>query len=127
MAGHRGRDLGGAQAAGRHAAETIEQIRGLTKVFGLILAKDSYARFEASARAQFAARTELGLVIGRLLARALDDWVAARERQPLRARARSGRTTSMAAEDRADASFRRGGSAAGSRCASASLEATCLS
>ena len=64
----------------------INQIRGLMKIFGLILPKGSGARFEASVRARFAEKAELGLVVEPLLAawRALDDQVAALERQLVR-------------------------------------------
>ena len=66
--------------------EMINQIRGLMKIFGLILPKGSGARFEASVRARFAEKAELGLVVEPLLAawRALDDQVAALERQLVR-------------------------------------------
>jgi transposase len=66
--------------------EMINQIRGLMKIFGLILPKGSGARFEASVRARFAEKAELGLVLEPLLAawRALDDQVAALERQLVR-------------------------------------------
>ena len=55
--------------------EMINQIRGLMKIFGLILPKGSGARFEASVRARLADHAELGTVIEPLLAgwRALDD------------------------------------------------------
>ena len=66
--------------------EMINQIRGLMKIFGLILPKGSGARFEASVRARSAEKAELGLVIEPLLAawRALDHQVAALERQLVR-------------------------------------------
>lgn len=66
--------------------EMINQIRGLMKIFGLILPKGSGARFEASVRARLAEKAELGLVLEPLLAawRALDDQVAALERQLVR-------------------------------------------
>jgi transposase len=67
-------------------SETINQIRGLMKIFGLILPKGSGARFEAQLRARLAERTELRLVVEPLLAawRALDDQVDALERQLVR-------------------------------------------
>ena len=66
--------------------EMINQIRGLMKIFGLILPKDGGARFEATTRARIAAHAELGLVIEPLLAawRALDDQIAALEGQLVR-------------------------------------------
>ena len=66
--------------------EMINQIRGLMKIFGLILPKASGARFEASVRARVAERAELGVVVEPLLAawRALDDQVATLERQLVR-------------------------------------------
>jgi transposase len=62
--------------------ETINQIRGLMKIFGLILRKGSGARFEAQVRTRLAERAELGLVVEPLLAawRALDDQIDALER-----------------------------------------------
>ena len=45
--------------------EMINQIRGLMKIFGLILPKGSGARFEASVRARLAEKAELGLVVSR--------------------------------------------------------------
>ena len=64
----------------------INPIRGLMKIFGLILPKGSGARFEASVRARSTEKAELGSVIEPLLAawRALDDQVAALERQLVR-------------------------------------------
>ena len=47
--------------------EMINQIRGLMKIFGLILPKGSGARFEASVRARFAEKAELGAVVEPLL------------------------------------------------------------
>jgi transposase len=66
--------------------EMINQIRGLMKIFGLILPKGSGARFEAGVRARFAEKAELGVVVEPLLAawRALDDQVAALEQQLVR-------------------------------------------
>jgi transposase len=66
--------------------ETINQIRGLMKVFGLILPKGSGARFEAQVRTRLAERAELRLVVEPLLTawRALDDQVDALERQLVR-------------------------------------------
>jgi transposase len=66
--------------------EMINQIRGLMKIFGLILPKGSGGRFEADVRARLAEHAELGLVIEPLLAawRALDGQVAALERQLVR-------------------------------------------
>jgi transposase len=63
--------------------EMINQIRGPMKIFGLILPKGSGARFGASVRARVAERAELGVVVEPLLGawRALDDQVAALERQ----------------------------------------------
>ena len=66
--------------------EMINQIRGLMKIFGLILPKGSGARFEAGVRARIAEKAELGVVVEPLLAawRALDDQVAALEQQLVR-------------------------------------------
>ena len=66
--------------------EMINQIRGLMKIFGLILPKGGGARFEANTRARIAEHAELGLVIEPLLAawRALDDQIAALEGQLVR-------------------------------------------
>jgi transposase len=66
--------------------ETINQIRGLMKIFGLLLPRGSGARFEAQVRTRLAERAELRLVVEPLLAawRALDDQVAALERQLVR-------------------------------------------
>ena len=66
--------------------EMINQIRGLMKIFGLILPKSSGARFEAGVRARIAEKAELGVVVEPLLAawRALDDQVAALEQQLVR-------------------------------------------
>ena len=66
--------------------EMINQIRGLMKIFGLILPKGSGGRFEADVRARLAEHGELGLVIEPLLAawRALDGQVEALERQLVR-------------------------------------------
>jgi transposase len=66
--------------------EMINQIRGLMKIFGLILPKGSGARFEASVRARCAEKAEVGVVVEPLLAawRTLDDQVAALERQLVR-------------------------------------------
>jgi transposase len=66
--------------------EMINQIRGLMKIFGLILPKGSGARFEASVRARLAEQAELGSLIEPLLTvwRAVDDQVAALERQLVR-------------------------------------------
>jgi transposase len=66
--------------------EMINQIRGLMKIFGLILPKGSGARFEAQVRTRVADHAELGLVVEPMLAawRALDDQVAALERQLVR-------------------------------------------
>lgn len=64
----------------------INQIRGLMKIFGLILPKGSGTRFEASVRARLAEQAELGSLIEPLLTvwRAVDDQVAALERQLVR-------------------------------------------
>jgi transposase len=66
--------------------EMNNQIRGLMKIFGLILPKGSGARFEAGVRARLAEKTELGVVVQPLLTawRALDDQVATLERQLVR-------------------------------------------
>jgi transposase len=66
--------------------EMINQIRGLMKIFGLILPKGGGARFEANTRARLAEHAELGAVIEPLLAgwRALDDQIAALEGQLVR-------------------------------------------
>jgi transposase len=66
--------------------EMINQIRGLMKIFGLILPKGSGTRFEAQVRTRVADHTELGLVVEPMLAawRALHDQVAALERQLVR-------------------------------------------
>jgi transposase len=66
--------------------EMINQIRGLMKIFGLILPKGSGARFEAQVRTRLADHAELRLVVEPMLAawRALDDQVAALERQLVR-------------------------------------------
>jgi len=66
--------------------ETINQIRGLMKVFGLILPKGSGARFEAQVRDRLVERAELGLVIEPLLAawRAIDGQIDVLERQLVR-------------------------------------------
>jgi transposase len=67
-------------------SETINQIRGLMKIFGLILPKGSGARFEAQVRTRLAERAELRLVVEPLLAawRALDDQGSVLERQLVR-------------------------------------------
>jgi transposase len=66
--------------------ETINQIRGLMKIFGLLLPRGSGTRFEAQVRTRLAERAELRLVVEPLLAawRALDDQVSALERQLVR-------------------------------------------
>jgi transposase len=66
--------------------EMINQIRGLMKIFGLILPKSSGARFEAGVRARIAEKAELWVVVEPLLAawHALDDQVAALEQQLVR-------------------------------------------
>jgi transposase len=66
--------------------ETINQIRGLMKIVGLILPKGSGARFQIQVRTRLAERAELRLVVEPLLAawRALDDQVDALERQLVR-------------------------------------------
>jgi transposase len=66
--------------------EMINQIRGLMKIFGLILPKGGGGRFEASVRARLAEHAELALVIEPLLAawRALVDQIDALERQLVR-------------------------------------------
>jgi transposase len=66
--------------------ELLNQIRGLMKIFGLILPKGSGARFEALVRTRMAERGELGAVIEPLLAawRAIENQVAALERQLVR-------------------------------------------
>jgi transposase len=66
--------------------EMINQIRGLMKIFGLILPKGSGTRFEASVRARLAEQAELGSLIEPLLTvwHAVDDQVAALERQLVR-------------------------------------------
>jgi transposase len=66
--------------------EMINQIRGLMKIFGLILPKGSGARFKANVRARIADHAELGLVIEPLLAawRALADQIEALEHQLVR-------------------------------------------
>jgi transposase len=66
--------------------EIINQIRGLMKIFGLMLPKGSGARFESGVRARIAERVELRLVIESLLAawRALADQVATLERHLVR-------------------------------------------
>jgi transposase len=64
----------------------INQIRGLMKIFGLILPKGSGARFATQVRARIAEHAELGLVIEPLLAawHVVDDQVDALERQLVR-------------------------------------------
>jgi transposase len=87
MAAHRVRaTLGVRKQLVGMRTEMINQIRGLMKIFGLILPKGSGARFEASVRARLAEQAELGSLIEPLLTvwRAVDDQVAALERQLVR-------------------------------------------
>jgi transposase len=87
MAAHRVRaTLGVRKQLVGMRTEMINQIRGLMKIFGLILPKGSGARFEANVRVRLAEQAELGLVIEPLLAvwRALDDQVVALEGQLVR-------------------------------------------
>jgi transposase len=80
MAAHRVRaTLGVRKQLVGMRTEMINQIRGLMKIFGLILPKGSGTRFEASVRARLAEQAELGSLIEPLLTvwRAVDDQVAA--------------------------------------------------